>query len=200
MASDVVPDFHDQGESFGEVGDVPESSGPLPTGTVTFLLTDIEGSTAAWERAPEATAAAVAEHYRLLDQAIAAHSGQRPVEQGEGDSVVAVFVRATDAVAAAVDAQRALAGLGLGVRMAVHTGEIELRDEGNYFGPTIIRCARLRAIGHGGQVLVSDATRTVGRWSIAGRLLVGRTSARIGSRISDEPSRCGSCALRERPC
>lgn len=169
MASDVVPDFHDRGESFGEVGDVPASSGPLPTGTVTFLLTDIEGSTAAWERAPEATAAVVAEHYRLLDQAIAAHSGQRPVEQGDGDSVVAVFTRATDAVEAAVEAQRSLAGVGLGVRMAVHTGEIELRDEGNYFGPTVIRCARLRAIGHGGQVLVSDATQLL----IGGQLPAG---------------------------
>ena len=182
MASDVVPDFHDRGDSFGEVGDVPASSGPLPTGTVTFLLTDVEGSAAAWERAPEATAAAVAEHYRLLDQAIAAHSGQRPVEQGEGDSVVAVFTRATDAVAAAVEAQRSMAGVGLGVRMAVHTGEIELRDEGNYFGPTVIRCARLRAIGHGGQVLVSDATRLL----IGGQLPAGSWLVDLGShRLKD---------------
>jgi predicted ATPase/class 3 adenylate cyclase/DNA-binding CsgD family transcriptional regulator len=182
MASDVVPDFHDQGESFGEVGDVPESSGPLPTGTVTFLLTDIEGSTAAWERAPEATAAAVAEHYRLLDRAITAHGGQRPVEQGEGDSVVAVFTRATDAVAAAVDTQRLLAGLGLGVRMAVHTGEIELRDEGNYFGPTVIRCARLRSIGHGGQILVSDATRLL----VGGQLPTGSWLVDLGThRLKD---------------
>jgi class 3 adenylate cyclase len=133
-----------------------EVSGPLPTGTVTFLLTDVEGSTAAWERDPDGTAKVIAAHYDLLDQAIVSNAGRRPVEQGEGDSVVAVFARATDAVAAALDAQRSLDGLGLGVRIAVHTGEIEMRDEGNYFGQTVIRCARLRGIGHGGQILVSD--------------------------------------------
>ena len=91
-------------------------------------------------------------------------AGVRPVEQGEGDSVVGAFSRASDAVAAALDAQRALAaedwpaGVALRVRMAIHTGEAQLRDEGNYFGQTVIRCARLRAIGHGGQVLVSGAT------------------------------------------
>ncbi len=135
------------------------ASEKLPSGTVTFLLTDIEGSSLAWERDASAMAVAVARHYELLDGAISSHGGQRPIEQGEGDSVVAAFTKATDAVSAALDAQRALVGLGVRVRMAVHTGETELRDEGNYFGPTIIRCARLRAIGHGGQVLVSDATR-----------------------------------------
>ena len=76
----------------------------LPTGTVTFLLTDVEGSTRRWEAAPEAMAAAIARHYELLGQAIAGHGGVRPVEQGEGDSVVAAFSRASDAVAAAVAA------------------------------------------------------------------------------------------------
>src|SRR5947207_13698281 len=81
----------------------------LPDGTVTFLLTDIEGSTRLWESAPGVMAEVVARHYEILDAAIAAHRGQRPQEQGEGDSVVAVFSDAADAVAAAVDAQRALA-------------------------------------------------------------------------------------------
>jgi predicted ATPase/DNA-binding CsgD family transcriptional regulator len=87
------------------------------------------------------------------------------VEQGEGDSVVAAFAKATDAVAAALTAQRAFAeepwpeGGTIRVRMALHTGEIRQRDAGNYFGPTIIRCARIRTIGHGGQVLLSEATR-----------------------------------------
>lgn len=136
----------------------------LPAGTVTFLLTDIEGSTKLWEGAPEAMAAAVARHYEILDQAIARNCGARPVEQGEGDSVVAAFARAADALAAAVDAQRALVaeawpeGAALGVRMALHTGDARLRDEGNYFGGAVNRCARLRAIAHGGQVLVSRAT------------------------------------------
>ena len=70
----------------------------LPTGTVTFLMTDIEGSTRAWERHPEALAVAVPRHYEILDEAITAHGGVRPVEQGEGDSVVAAFSRASDAL------------------------------------------------------------------------------------------------------
>ena len=136
----------------------------LPTGTVTFLMTDIEGSTRSWERESEALARAVPRHYEILDEAIALHGGVRPVEQGEGDSIVAAFSRASDAVAAAVAAQRMLQtepwpdGVELAVRMAVHTGEAQLRDEGNYFGLSVIRCARLRSCGHGGQVLVSNVT------------------------------------------
>jgi predicted ATPase/class 3 adenylate cyclase/DNA-binding CsgD family transcriptional regulator len=136
----------------------------LPTGTVTFLMTDIESSTRAWLQRPDVLAAAVPRHYEILDEAVASHGGVRPVEQGEGDSAVAAFSRATDAVAAAVAAQRMLAAeawpdnLRLTVRMAVHTGEAQLRDEGNYFGLAVIRCARLRACGHGGQVLRSDVT------------------------------------------
>lgn len=133
----------------------------LPTGTVTFLLTDIEGSTALWERDPGGMAIVVERHYEILDEVVVRHGGVRPDEQGEGDSVVAVFVRASDAAVAALEAHRALSELGLAVRMALHTGESDLRGSSNYFGSTIIRCARLRAIGHGGQILVSDATRTL---------------------------------------
>ncbi len=78
----------------------------LPTGTVSFLMTDIEGSTRAWMREAGAMPAAVSRHYEILDEAVAAHGGVRPVEQGEGDSVVAAFSRASDAVAAAVTAQQ----------------------------------------------------------------------------------------------
>ena len=108
----------------------------LPVGTVTFVLTDIAGSTRGWESAPEAMGRAVARHYELLDEAITAHGGVRPVEQGEGDSVVGAFSLASDAVAAALDAQRALqaepwpVATPVRVRMAVHTGEAELRDGG----------------------------------------------------------------------
>ena len=136
----------------------------LPTGTVTFLMTDIEGSTRAWVREADAMPAAVSRHYEILDEAVAAHGGVRPVEQGEGDSVVAAFSRASDAVAAAVTAQQLLGaepwpdGVALSVRMAIHTGEAQLRDDGNYFGLTVIRCARVRSCGHGGQVLLSDVT------------------------------------------
>jgi predicted ATPase/class 3 adenylate cyclase/DNA-binding CsgD family transcriptional regulator len=137
----------------------------VPDGTVTFLLTDVEGSTRRWEVEPEPMGAAVDRHYEILDQVIGAHGGIRPVEQGEGDSVVAVFTRAADAVAAALDAQRRLeaevwpTSAPLRVRIALHTGDARRRGESNYVGPAIVRTARLRAIAHGGQVIVSSATR-----------------------------------------
>ena len=86
------------------------AGGPVvPEGTVTFLLTDVERSTDAWEAEPDAMAAAIARHYEVLDEVVSAHHGVRPVEQGEGDSIVAAFSRASDAVLAALDAQRRLA-------------------------------------------------------------------------------------------
>ncbi len=132
----------------------------LPTDGVTFLLTDIEGSTRAWQAAPEAMTAPVARHYEILDSAIAVHGGMRPQEQGEGDSIVAVFRTAADAVGAALAAQLALCRElpDLPVRMALHSGDAMLRNEHNYVGLTIIRCARIRACGHGKQILLSDDT------------------------------------------
>ena len=101
--------------------------------------------------------AAIARLNQTVSETIAAHDGVRPVEQGEGDSFVAAFARASDAVAAALEMQRApLAPIRL--RIGVHTGEIQLRDEGNYAGPTINRTARLRDLGHGGQTLLSGTT------------------------------------------
>ncbi len=134
-----------------------------PSGTVTFLLTDVEASTQAWQADSASAGAAVARHEEILAGAVAAHHGFRPVEQGEGDSVVAAFARATDAVAAAVDAQLALARElwpteePVRVRMALHTGEAEAH-EGRYAGSTIIRTARLRGVAHGDQTVVSRAT------------------------------------------
>ena len=84
----------------------PPETLQLPAGTVTFLLTDIEGSTALWQEAPEEMAMAVARHHELLEEVVAAHAGVRPEEQGEGDSIVAAFSRASDAVHAALHAQR----------------------------------------------------------------------------------------------
>ena len=100
----------------------------------------------------------MARHYAVIDEVVAADGGVRPVEQGEGDSVVAVFSRASDAVAAAAGCATGAGARGarLLVRMAVHTGEAQLRDGHNYVGHAVIRCARLRACAHGGQVLVSD--------------------------------------------
>ena len=132
----------------------------LPTGTVTLLLADVEGSTRLWETQPEAMTAAIARLDATLSDLVAAHGGVRPVEQGEGDSFVVAFARASDAVACALAMQRApLAPIRL--RIGVNTGEIQLRDEGNYIGPTINRTARLRDLGHGGQTLLSGATEAM---------------------------------------
>ena len=132
-------------------------SGLLPTGTVTLLLADVEGSTRLWETQPEQMTAAMARMNHVVSETIATHDGVRPVEQGEGDSFVAAFARGSDAVAAALELQRApLAPIRL--RIGVHTGEIQLRDEANYAGPTINRTARLRDLGHGGQTLLSGTT------------------------------------------
>jgi predicted ATPase/class 3 adenylate cyclase/DNA-binding CsgD family transcriptional regulator len=129
----------------------------LPTGTVTLLLADVEGSTRLWETQPDEMAVAVAHLDRVLTDVVAAHDGVRPVEQGEGDSFVIAFARASDAVACAFDLQRApLAPIRL--RVGINTGEVRLRDEGNYIGPTINRTARLRDLAHGGQTVLSGTT------------------------------------------
>jgi predicted ATPase/class 3 adenylate cyclase/DNA-binding CsgD family transcriptional regulator len=132
-------------------------SGLLPTGTATLLLADVEGSTRLWETQPDEMTAALARFEQTVSEVIAAHDGVRPVEQGEGDSFVAAFARASDAVACALELQRApLAPIRL--RIGVHTGEVQLRDEANYIGPTINRTARLRDLAHGGQTVLSGAT------------------------------------------
>jgi predicted ATPase/class 3 adenylate cyclase/DNA-binding CsgD family transcriptional regulator len=129
----------------------------LPTGTVTLLLADVEGSTRLWETQPDEMTTAIARLDQAVSETIAAHNGVRPVEQGEGDSFVIAFARASDAVACALDLQRApLAPIKL--RVGVHTGEVRLRDEGNYVGPAINRTARLRDLAHGGQTVLSAAT------------------------------------------
>lgn len=142
------------------------SSSPLPSGTLTFLFTDIEGSTRLWEQYPEGMRAAMARHDELIDAAVAQHQGTIVRPRGEGDSRFAVFPRATAAVAAASVIQRALSVERwkmpslLRVRLALHTGEAELRD-GDYYGPAVNRCARLRNAAHGGQTLVSLATSSL---------------------------------------
>jgi predicted ATPase len=128
---------------------------------VTFLFTDTVGSTGLWEAAPEAMRAALARHDELVREAIEAHGGY--VFATGGDGFAAAFGRAHDALAAAGDAQTALAaeswpdGAVLRVRMGVHTGEVDERG-GNYFGPAVNRASRIMAAGHGGQVLVSATT------------------------------------------
>jgi predicted ATPase/class 3 adenylate cyclase/DNA-binding CsgD family transcriptional regulator len=134
----------------------------LPSGTITFLCTDIAGSTQLWERYPGAMRHSLARHDSILRQTIAAHSGV--VFKSGGDGVFAAFTRAPDALAASVAIQHALQTetwdvIGpLRVRIVLHTGVAEERD-GDYFGPPLNRAARLLAVGHGGQILISRATQ-----------------------------------------
>jgi predicted ATPase/class 3 adenylate cyclase len=139
-------------------------SGPeLPTGTLTFLFTDVEGSSGPWETQPQLMRQAMARHDALLTSIVEHHDGVVVRPRGEGDSLFCVFIRATDAVAAALAGQRALAAEDWGdigslkVRMGLHTGEADVRD-GDYYGSAVNRCARIRGAGHGGQVLLSQTT------------------------------------------
>jgi len=133
----------------------------LPTGTVTFLFTDIEGSTTRWEHHPEAMRTALARHDALLRSVITSQGGS--VFKMVGDAVYAAFALPADAVSAALTAQRALAAEEWGevgplrVRMALHTGAAQSRDD-DYFGQTLNRVARVLSTGYGGQILLSVAT------------------------------------------
>jgi predicted ATPase/class 3 adenylate cyclase/Tfp pilus assembly protein PilF len=152
----------------------------LPTGTVTILFTDLEGSTALWEQYPVAMQAALARHDRLLRHAIGSFGGC--IVKTTGDGVLAVFAVAADALAACVAAQRALQAPeadasnpepaasdarlpALKVRMGLHTGVAELRD-GDYFGGSLNRAARIMSAAHGEQVLLSAATAELVRGSL----------------------------------
>ena len=132
-----------------------------PSGTVTFLFTDIEGSTRLWDEHPVVMQSALARHDEILRAVIDAHGGF--VFSTGGDGVGAAFQRAGDAVTAAIEAQRHLRGeawpapVVLRVRMGVHTGEAQERD-GDYFGPPLNRAARIMAASHGGQILLSGVT------------------------------------------
>src|SRR5438094_4393447 len=120
---------------------------PLPGGAVTFLLTDIEGSTKLWEQHPRAMEAALTRHDALAAAIVPHHAGTLVKQRGEGDSLFAVFARASDAVAAATALQQALcsepwpAETPVRVRMALHTGDASPRA-GDYYGAAVNRCAR----------------------------------------------------------
>ena len=139
------------------------SPSSLPTGTLTFLFTDIEGSTRLWEFYPEQMRQAMRRHDTLIETAVAGKRGAVVRPRGEGDSRFAVFKLATDAVEAAIAVQRDFnrepwpLPNKLRVRIAVHTGQADLR-EGDYYGSAVNRCARLRSVAHGGQILISQAT------------------------------------------
>ena len=144
-----------------------------PTGTVTFLFTDVEGSTRRWQDEPEAMRALLAEHDVSLRDVIVKHNGV--LFKHTGDGVAALFASASDACAAAVDAQSRLVGV-LPVRMGLHTGEAELR-EGDYFGSTLNRCARLMGVAHGGQIVCGEVTAGLVRDRVRRSSLVRRERA-----------------------
>jgi predicted ATPase/class 3 adenylate cyclase len=132
-------------------------------GTLTFLFTDVDRSTPLWERHEATMRAVTARHDALLDAIIVAHAGTLVKERGEGDSLFAVFTAPAAAVAAALAMARAVLAESwppetpIRVRMGLHTGNAQLRA-GDYYGPVVNRCARIRGLGHGGQVLLSAAT------------------------------------------
>ena len=145
-----------------------------PSGTVTFLFTDIEGSTRLWDSAPEVMRAALERHDSILRSEIEGHEGY--VFSTGGDGFAAAFARAGEAVAAAVEAQRELTAetwpgaAPLRVRMGLHTGEAAERD-GDYFGTAVNRAARLMATANGGQVLCSRSTADLASGVVAFRSL-----------------------------
>jgi len=141
----------------------------LPSGTVTFLFTDIEGSTKLWENHPEAMKSALAGHDSILKGAIELNHGY--IIKTTGDGVHAVFTTVLDAINSAIEAQRGLKQTSevsetsevlIRVRIGLHTGEAELRD-GDYYGQALNRAARIMSAGHGGQILISDVTAQVAR-------------------------------------
>jgi DNA-binding SARP family transcriptional activator len=135
---------------------------PTVTRTVTFLLTDIEGSTAAWEADADAMAVALVRHDELVEQIVTSRGGRLIKTRGEGDATFSVFERASAAAAAAIELQDAIFHEPwalqdpMRIRVALHTGEVELRD-GDYFGRAVNRAARLRSLAIGGQILCSGA-------------------------------------------
>ena len=136
---------------------------PSVTRAVTFLLTDIEGSTAAWEADADAMAVALARHDELVEQVVTSRGGRLIKTRGEGDATFSVFERPSAAAAAAIELQEAIGherwalAEPMRIRVALHTGEVELRD-GDYFGRAVNRAARLRSLAEGGQILCSGAT------------------------------------------
>ena len=147
----------------------------LPSGTITYLFTDVEGSTPLWQQHPDEMRSVMARHDTLLTSTVEANGGTVVRPRGKGDSIFAVFLRASDAVGASCSAQQLLLqenwpeGIAINVRMALHTGESELRDH-DYYGNAVNRCARLRSIAHSGQILISEATAQLVRDDLSGEI------------------------------
>ena len=163
----------------------------LPSGTVTFLFTEVEGSTRLWDESPDVMSHAMARHDELLRDAVESHDGF--IVKNGGDGFHAVFATAHDAVTAALAAQRALLADDwniaetVRVRMGIHTGEAEVHD-GDYSVGAVNRAERLMSVAHGGQILVSTTTE---------ELLQDALPEKYGfidlgeHRLRDLASRCG---------
>jgi predicted ATPase len=140
--------------------------GGLPGGVVTFLMTDIEGSTKLWENDPEAMSIAMTRHDDIIETAVGERRGHVLKERGEGDSRFAVFASGSDALGAAVTVQTTIANerwettTPITLRVGIHTGFADSVD-GDYYGSAVNRCARIRSLGHGGQTLLSMSTHGV---------------------------------------
>jgi class 3 adenylate cyclase len=135
----------------------------VPAGVVTFVLTDVEGSTDLWETHPDAMVGVMMRHYELAADIAEAHDGRMPRSQGEGDSTLTAYSRASDAIDAVLHFQRAIRdepwpdGIELRIRAGLHTGEAQV-EHGDYFGATLSRAARVRGLARGGQTFCSQAT------------------------------------------
>ncbi len=168
VAATLLPRAADEGTTTTSPGTAfkVEPGNSLPDGIVTFLMTDVVESTPLWLQSRGQMYAAMRRHDQLLTGAIEANGGIVLKERGEGDSFFAVFLRATDAVAAALDAQRAIRSepwpdrIQLSVRMAILTGEADAQDR-DYRSPAVNRCAKLRRRAVGNQVLVSETTYSI---------------------------------------
>jgi len=134
----------------------------LPSGTVTLVFTDVVRSTDAWERDPAAMRVRIEQHDALAPEIVEAHQGQVVKERGEGDSLFLVFRHASDAVLAAIELREKVREIGLEIRVSIHAADLTPRDA-DYRGPSVNRCARLRAAANPGQILVSQAAASLAR-------------------------------------
>ena len=165
-------------------GDPVDTDGDflLPTGTVTLLMADVEASTRQWEQDDVAMNAAMNHLNDLVTDLVGRHDGARPLEQGEGDSFVAAFARASEAVACAIAIQQKSQEGPLRLRMGIHSAEAQRGVDKTYVGPPMNRTARLRDAGHGGQILLSATTAEL----VADHLPAGAFLADLGThRLKD---------------
>jgi class 3 adenylate cyclase/WD40 repeat protein len=183
LAAGLAPDPQDRPATPGELVERLRAgwASVLPTGVVTFLMTDIEGSTTLWERQPEAMAESLVRHDELIAAAVEGAGGRFLKSMGAGDSTVSVFEVATHAARAAIDATKALAaepwpqGAPIRVRVGLHTGEAQLRG-GDYFGPSVNLVARVCEQALAGEILLSETTAAL----VAADLPAGYAQVELG--------------------